>query len=208
MMIDFLFVGKQVILATNAPIYSVTAAMNFTTVHRTAPTRFLPQEHHATKTDLIQGIGIPTTKGKNHTPPVMVPVMGDISANHNPAAIPTVTRAAVSEGTHCIPHPATTAACTTLRPMDAPIAICMTFPFGIITPHVALATSPTGISHATIPQTRASLALGTPTTLHRKHSQEKPSHGQDLQPPINPTFQACHHPGLSIRFFLRFRQGL
>ena len=40
-------------------LHSVTAGMNLATLHRTAPTRFLPQEHHATKKDFIQGIDIP-----------------------------------------------------------------------------------------------------------------------------------------------------
>ena len=44
----------------------------------------------------------------------MVPDMGNISSNHNSATIPTVTGAAVSEGTHHVPHPATAAAHATL----------------------------------------------------------------------------------------------
>ena len=44
-----LFVDEWVILATTAPVHSVTAVMNLATLQRTAPTRFLPQEHHATK---------------------------------------------------------------------------------------------------------------------------------------------------------------
>ena len=55
MMIDALFVDKQVILAATALMCSVTAAMNSATLHKTAPTRFLPQEHHATKTGLVPG---------------------------------------------------------------------------------------------------------------------------------------------------------
>ena len=43
------------------------AVMNLATLHRTAPTRFLPQEHNATKTDLIQGIDLTTTEGTDHT---------------------------------------------------------------------------------------------------------------------------------------------
>ena len=58
-MIHALFVDEQVILAATSPMCSVTAAMNLVTLHWTAPPRFLPQEHHATKTDFIQGIDIP-----------------------------------------------------------------------------------------------------------------------------------------------------
>ena len=82
---------EQVILAASASMCSVTAVMNLVTLHRTAQTRFLPQEHHTTKTDLIQGIDIPTSKGKDHIPPIMVPDMGDISANHNPTTISSAT---------------------------------------------------------------------------------------------------------------------
>ena len=46
MIIGVFFVDEQVILATTAPIYSVTAGMNSATLHKTAPTRFLTQEHH------------------------------------------------------------------------------------------------------------------------------------------------------------------
>ena len=171
-MIDFLFADKLVILATTALIHGVTAVMNLATLHRTAPTRFLTQEHHATKTHLIQGINMPTLEGTDHNPPAMVTDMGDISTGHNHATIPTVTGAvAVSESTNHAPHPVTAAAHATLWLRDASIVICaVTHPTGIDTPHPALATSPTDITHATIPQTGASLAPATHTTLHRKHS--------------------------------------
>ena len=154
MMIDVLFVDEWVILATTAPVHSVTAVMNLTPLHRTAPTRFLPQEYHVTKIDLIQGTDIPTPNGTDHTSPTMVPDMGDIPADHNPTTIPTLTGAAVSEGTHHAPHPATTAACATLQLMDAPIAICaLTHPTGIVESHSTFTTSPRGITHATFPWT-------------------------------------------------------
>ena len=112
MMIDALFVDEHVILAATALMCSVTTVMNLATLHRTAPTRFFCQEHHATKTGLIQGNDIPTSKGTDHTPPTIDMDMGDISTNHNHTTIPTVTAvAAVSEGTHHAPHPATTVAC-------------------------------------------------------------------------------------------------
>ena len=77
-MIDVLFVDEQVILASTALMPSVMAVINLATLHRTVPTRFLHQEHRATKTDPIQGINIPTPKGTDHTPAIMVPAMGDI----------------------------------------------------------------------------------------------------------------------------------
>ena len=173
----FSFLEKQVILAATAPMHSVMAVMNLATLQRTAPAKFPPQEHHTTKTDLIQGIGIPTPGVKDHTPPIMVPDMGDISAGHSPVAIATVTRAAVSEGTHYTPHPATTAAHTTLWLMDVPITIhTVTHPTGVVVHHPALATSPTDVTHATIPQNRAGLTPETPTGLHRNHSQELDSY--------------------------------
>ena len=66
-----------------------------------------------------------------------------------------------------------------------PITTHTVTPTGIVAPHSALATSPTDISHAT-PQTRPSLTPADLTTLHRKHSQEKQSYIQDLQPPNKP----------------------
>ena len=41
----------------------------------------------------------------------------------------------------------------------------MTHPTGIVEPHPTLTTSPTDITHATIPWTKASLAPATPTAL-------------------------------------------
>ena len=145
---------KQVILDATALTHSVTVVMNLATLHRTAPTRFLPQEHHATKTDHVQGINIPTPKVTDNTQPIMIPDMVDISHDHNPTAIPTLTGATVSEGTHCTPHPATTAVCATLQLMDTPITTCaVTHPTSIVAPHPTLATSPIDITHAIIPQT-------------------------------------------------------
>ena len=87
---------------------SVMAIMNLATLCMTAPTRFLHWEHYASKTDLIQGINIPTPKGTDHTPSIMVPDMGDISVGHSPAAVSTMTEAAVfgrhtshSSSSHC-----------------------------------------------------------------------------------------------------------
>ena len=99
---------------------SVMAVMNLATLHRTAPTRFLPQEHHGTKTYLIQGIDTPTTEGTDHTP-IMVQDIGDISTGHSPTTIPTMREAAAIEGTPHGPLSAIAAACATLWPMDASI---------------------------------------------------------------------------------------
>ena len=180
-----MFVEKQVILATTALMPSAMAVLNLATLHRTAPTSFLPQEDHTPKRDLIQGFDIPTPKGTGHIVPIMVPDIGDISAVHSPTTIPTATEAAASEGSSSAPHQATAAACTTLQPMDAPIIIHTMTLTGIVAPHPTLTTSPMGVTHAT-PQTGASLTPATPTMLHREHSQEQPSYIQDLQPPLDP----------------------
>ena len=126
-MTDVLFVDKQVILAATTLTPSVTAVMNLATLHRTALSRFLSKEHHATKTDLVQGINTPTPKGTDHTPFITVPDMKDISAGHSPT---TMTEAAVSEDTPHAPHPATAAAPTTLWLMDAPITTHAMTPTG------------------------------------------------------------------------------
>ena len=166
---------KQFILAATALMSSVITVVNLATLHRTAPTRFLPQEHHTTKTDLIQDIDIPTSEGTDHTPLIMVPDMGDISSGHSPAAIPTATEAAVSEGTPHSPHPATAAACAALWPVEASINTHTMTPTTTVTHHPTLTISPTDTTHA-IQQTRAGLTQVAPTALHRKHSKEKPSY--------------------------------
>ena len=140
---------------------NVMAVMNLAILCRTSPTRFLPQGYHATKTDLIQGIDTPTTKGTDHTP-IMVPYIRDISAGHSPTAIPTMTEAPVLEGTPHPPLSATVAAHTTLWLMNAPVTTCAMTPTGIVTNRPALATSPTDITHAT-QQTRAGLTPATCT---------------------------------------------
>ena len=128
---------------------SVTASMNLATFPMTAPTRFFPQEHHATKTDLIYGIDVSTPKETDHTRPTLVTDMGDISTDHSHATIPTVTgEAAVSEGTHCTSHPHIAAAHAALQLMHVPITICaMTHPTGIVTPYPTLTNSPSDVTH-------------------------------------------------------------
>ena len=164
----------------HCPMHSATAVMNWATLHRTPPTRFLPQEHHANKTDLIQGIDIPG--GTDHTPPTMAPVFGDISTNHShhhyhhdrSSSFRRHTSHSSSSHHSSLCHP---------WPIDAPTAIyAMTVPTGIVTSHSGLATSPMDISHTIITQTGASLTPATPTTLHRKHRQKRPNQIQDFQP--------------------------
>ena len=74
---------RQVILAAPAMMPSVIAVMNLTILHRTSPTGFLHQEHHATMADIIQGINTPTTRRTDNTP-IMVPDIGGITADHSP----------------------------------------------------------------------------------------------------------------------------
>ena len=81
----------------------------------------------------------------------MVTHMGDISTDHNPTTIPTMTGATVSEDTYHAPHPPTAAAHATLWSMDAPTTIhAMTHKTGIFSPHPALATSPADVTHTAI----------------------------------------------------------
>ena len=105
-MICVLFVNVQVIFAATALMPSAMAMLNMAILHRTAPTRFLHQKHHATKTDLVQGIDTPPTKGTDHIS-LMVPDIGDILADHSPTTSPTTTETAVLEGTLYAPLLAT-----------------------------------------------------------------------------------------------------
>ena len=118
--------------------------------------------------------------------------------------------AAVTEGIHHAPNPATAVVHSTLWLIDVPITThAMTHPTCIITLHPRLTTSPTNITDTTIPWTGAGLTAATLTVWIREHSQwGKSSYTWDLQPPCIPSFQDCCHPGLPIRFFLRFRQWL
>ena len=77
--------------------------------------------------------------------------MGDISTDHS--TIPTMTgAAAVIEGTHHTPHPATAAAHTTFGLIDAPITTyTATQAIGMVTPHLKHTSSPTNFTHTTIP---------------------------------------------------------
>ena len=67
----------------------------------------------------------------------MVPDIGDITANHSHAPVYAMTEVIVLEGTPYALLPATTAACTTIQPMDAPIPI-----HTIVAPHSTLTISP------------------------------------------------------------------
>ena len=154
MMIDVLFLDQWVILAATAPVCNVTAVMNSAILHEIAPTRFLYQKYHTTKTDLIQGHDTPVFKGTYHTPPTMDTHMGDISTDHNHTTISTTTEAAVvQEGTHHTSHLDTAVAHATLWLMDAPIAThTMTHPRGIVANHPTLTTCHMNVTHTTMLQ--------------------------------------------------------
>ena len=172
-MINVLFVNALVILAATALMPGVMVVMNLATWCKTAPTTFLPQEHHATRNrSHSKHQYTHNQRGTDHTP-IMVPDIGDISAGHSPATVPISTKAAALEGTPHAPLPSITAACTALWSMVGHITTCAMTPTGIVAPHPTLATSPTDITHAT-PQTEASLTSATPTKWHRNLSSEKP----------------------------------
>ena len=108
----------------------------------------------------------PQPKGQIILHPHWAQTWGNTSTDHNHATIPTMTgAAAVTKGTYCAPHPATAVAHAALWLIDTAIATCMmTHPrHSCTTSHTT--TSPTDITHATIPQTIASLAPATLTTL-------------------------------------------
>ena len=92
-MISVLSVDEQVILAATVLMPSVIAVINLATLPRTAPTRFLHQEHHTTLEYLTQGINTPTT-GETDPTPIIVPAIGDITVDHSPTPIHTTTEAA------------------------------------------------------------------------------------------------------------------
>ena len=91
---DVLFVDEQVIFTATALMLSVTAVMNLATLYSTATAKYLSQDHHATKTGLIQGTDIPTPKGTDHTLLIIVSDMEGISTGHSLDDIKTVTEEA------------------------------------------------------------------------------------------------------------------
>ena len=107
----------------------------------------------------------------DHTP-IMVPDIGDIWGDHSSTAIPTMTEAVVLEGTPYTPPPTTPAACISLQLIDTLITPHAMVSMGIVTPHPALTTSPTDVTHTT-PLARASLTPATPTSQHRNLSPQK-----------------------------------
>ena len=174
------------------PLSSIMAVMTLDTLHRTSPARFLPQEHHDTKTDLIQVINIPTSKGTDDTPLIMVQDMGDISAGQS-CQCSHCSRSS-SFRRHTLPSSSShhTSSCHPLANRCPHTTHTMT-PTDRVTPHSACATSSAVVTHAT-PQTRARLTSATLTALHRKYSQEKPNYVQNFQPPHKPQwFKYCHH---------------
>ena len=134
--------------------------------------------------DLFQGINTPATRETDHTP-IVVPGIGDITADYSPTPILTVTEAGALEGTPCALLPATTAVHATPQPMDAPITPHATIPTGIVTPHPALTIPPTSATHAT-PQTRATLIPAAPTTQHKFLSPGRLSNAQRPSTPHKP----------------------
>ena len=92
-----------------------------------------------------------------------------------------MTETAVLESTPHTSLAATTAACATLQPIDAPITTHAMTPNGIVAQNPTLATSPTDITHAT-PLTGAGLAPATPTAQHRNLSPESKAMPKTFKP--------------------------
>ena len=156
-------------------------------MYKTVPTKFLPQQHHSTRTGLVPGHGTPTHRGTDHTPPTMDTDMAGISTSHNHTQIPTMTGvAAVTGGTHHTLHPATTAVHVAFCLMDAPIAThTITHHTYITTPHPRLTTFSTNITHASIPQTRAGVA---PHCLGKAANEKSQTTPKTFNPPYIPPF--------------------
>ena len=99
------------------------------TLPRTAPTKFLHQEHHTTTADPVQGIITTTTGGIDNTPS-MVPDIGDDTTDCSHTPIHAMTEVTVLEGTLHTLLPATATTQATLQLMDALITL-----HAIATPH-------------------------------------------------------------------------
>ena len=125
------------------------------------PTRFLHQEHHSSMEDFIQDIDTPTPVGSNHFP-IMFKDIAEITVDHSPTPVCTVTETTTLKGTPHTPLPATATACTTLQLMDAPTMI----PTVIVALHPTLNISLTGTT-LTTPWTEAALTSGAPTMQHK-----------------------------------------
>ena len=102
----------------------------------------------------------------------MVPQIGDITADHSPTPILTMTEAAALKGTPHALLPATTVVHATLQAMDTPITPFAMIPTDIVAPYFTLIISPKDTTHTT-PWTGASLAPAAPTTQHKILSPER-----------------------------------
>ena len=204
MVIDVLYVGTHVILATTVLMPSAIALMNVTILCRTAPTRFLPQEHHTTKIDLVQGIDTPTAQGTGHTS-IMVP---DISARSQSHCHSQNYRSS-SFGRHdiCSSSSHYSSLCCHLVDGYLHLHLCHDTNRHSWTPshtchfcHRCHSHHPTDWSCSCLSNSHC-----TAQGLHPRKAKQYPRPSTLHKLPL---FRDCHHQGFPFRFFIRFRQWL
>ena len=121
----------------------------------------------------------PHTRDSSHSP-TMVTDMGYISTNHNPATVPTMTGAAVSEDTQCSSSSHCSSSCCPFGQWVFPLTICaMTYPTSIVTPHPTLTTSPADITHAHYSMDWSWSCSSNSHHTTQEHRQENPGHAQE-----------------------------
>ena len=130
-------------------------------------TRFLHQKHNATVAVLIQGIYTLTTGGTHHTP-IMVPDIGDITAEHSPTTSHCVRSRTFRRHTSCSSSNHHSSLC------HPSANRCSCYPSchdtnNTMTSYPTLAIFPTDATHITA-WTKAALTLGAPTMQHKSFS--------------------------------------
>ena len=163
--------------------------MNLATLHKTAPTRFLPQEHRPPRQVSFLATIHPHMKGQLILHLLWTQTLETLQLITFTLTFP-LQRSSSSyrRNTSCSPSSHCSGLCHPPAVWCPHCHSCHNTPTDIISPNPNLTTSPIDFTHATLHQTKASLIPATLTTLFGKCSQwGKPSHTQDFPTPIHPT---------------------
>ena len=174
-MVSVLSVDRQVILATTALMPSVMAVINLATLPRTAPTRFLHQEHHHQGKISFKTSLHPQTEGQ-----ITLLLWSQTYETLQQTSV--LSPFSPLEGAPNAFLPAITVAYTALHLMDVPITFHIVIPTGNVASHSVLTISPKGATHVT-PRTRTALLLQAPPCSTRFSAQEDKATPKPLKPP-------------------------
>ena len=119
MMTDVLYVARQVILVTPAPMHSVITVMVLVILSRTAQRKFPHHEHLVTTTDHTPNHVMTTAAGTDHSPFITDAARENaLTGWSHTANLATAEATATVKGMHPTPNPTTEAASDTHPPTD------------------------------------------------------------------------------------------